>query len=311
MDASDVIGISESGGVVAASPSASAALTSATQVPAHAALLDLKVDAGFQVEGTLGPLRATSARVDFGQKDLSNGQLNRCPSVSESALMSNRLPPMLVLVALIAGGCGSTSVSPKPVGPTHTAVAATPQPSASASPSSAAPAWTATTLNNETNNLVSVSCPTTQLCVAVDDGGDAVTSTNPTGGASAWSIVDVDESNSINAVSCPTATLCVAVDNAGQVLISTNPSGGAATWTAIDVDSDYDLDGVSCPGVSLCVAVDEEGYVVTSNAPTGGASAWKAVPGIDNRFGCINGDGAKLAHQGGEAPMLLQGGPGN
>lgn len=42
---------------------------------------DLKVDAGFQVEGTLGPLRATSARVDFGSKDLSNGQLNGCPSV--------------------------------------------------------------------------------------------------------------------------------------------------------------------------------------------------------------------------------------
>lgn len=42
---------------------------------------DLKVDAGFQVEGTLGPLRATSARVDFGAKDLAMGQINGCPSI--------------------------------------------------------------------------------------------------------------------------------------------------------------------------------------------------------------------------------------
>ena len=43
--------------------------------------------------------------------------------------------------------------------------------------------------------LDGVSCPSSGLCVAVDGAGDVVTSTNPTGGASAWTVTDVEGYN--------------------------------------------------------------------------------------------------------------------
>src|SRR5919198_4752230 len=69
------------------------------------------------------------------------------------------------------------------------------------------------------NLLVGVSCPSTSLCVAVDySGGNVVTSTNPAGGAAAWTVTNVDGSPRLqssgvrlSAVSCQTNSLCVAV----------------------------------------------------------------------------------------------------
>ena len=50
-----------------------------------------------------------------------------------------------------------------------------------------------------------------------------ITSTNPTGGASAWMAVNEGQPNHITAgVSCPTLNLCVAVGN-DDILTSTNP----------------------------------------------------------------------------------------
>jgi hypothetical protein len=50
-----------------------------------------------------------------------------------------------------------------------------------------------------------------------------ITTTNPTGGASAWKAVDEGQPNHMGAgVSCPTLRLCVAVGN-DDVLTSTNP----------------------------------------------------------------------------------------
>src|ERR1019366_9950291 len=56
------------------------------------------------------------------------------------------------------------------------------------------------------------SCPSSGLCVAVDNRGNLVTSSNPTGGAAAWTVTDVDGSNGLDGVSCPSSGLCVAVD---------------------------------------------------------------------------------------------------
>ena len=50
-----------------------------------------------------------------------------------------------------------------------------------------------------------------------------ITSTDPTGGASAWTAVNEGQPNHLNAgVSCPTLSLCVAVGN-DDVLSSINP----------------------------------------------------------------------------------------
>jgi hypothetical protein len=126
--------------------------------------------------------------------------------------------------------------------------------------------------------LYGVSCPSSGLCVAVDRAGNVVTSTNPTGGESAWTVTDVDgaplDGAPLDGVSCPGTGLCVAVDWSGDVVTSTNPTGGASAWTVTAVDSSNLLSGVSCPSTSLCVAVDSAGNVVTSTNPPGGASAW-------------------------------------
>ena len=93
-----------------------------------------------------------------------------------------------------------------------------------------------------THTLYGVSCATASLCVAVDDAGNVVTSTDPTGGAAKWTAANVDGSNSLRDVSCPSTSLCVAVDNVGNVVTATDPTGGSAAWTAASVDgSERDL----------------------------------------------------------------------
>ncbi len=138
----------------------------------------------------------------------------------------------------------------------------------------------------------------------MDDVGNVVTSTDPAGGARAWSVARVDDASNgsenthgLSGVSCPTVSLCVAVDVAGNVITSTDPAGGARAWTVTHVDDalDYEcwkyggtgpgcqpaLVAVSCPALSLCVAVDDSGNVISSSNPTGGALAWSggALPG--------------------------------
>ena len=67
----------------------------------------------------------------------------------------------------------------------------------------------------------SISCPTINLCVAVEYS-NVITSSNPTGGAAAWTVTNVDGRNSLTAVSCPTTTFCVAVDGVGNAIVGTS-----------------------------------------------------------------------------------------
>lgn len=131
--------------------------------------------------------------------------------------------------------------------------------------------------------LNSVSCPTTSLCVAVDESGHVLTSTDPAGGAGAWSApVSIDPGNTLDQVSCPSTSLCVAVDDDGNALVSTDPTGGSSAWkvTKIDPNAEQPLGGnsaavVACPTVSFCVVVDTYNDIITTTEPTGGSSAWK------------------------------------
>lgn len=158
--------------------------------------------------------------------------------------------------------------------------------------------------------LVAVSCPSTSLCVAVDNQGNVATSRDPTAGAFAWKLTHVDSSfnqslfspGGLAGLSCPSASLCVAVDGSGNVITSTNPGSGRPTWRLSHVDSATKspvdqpgggrpgLSGVSCPTTSFCVAVDTAGDVLTSRKPTTGRSAWKltridALPGFSGLRG--------------------------
>jgi hypothetical protein len=122
------------------------------------------------------------------------------------------------------------------------------------------------------SELTGLSCPSTQLCVAVDGSGEVMVSTSPTLAGGAWQGADVDGVIALSGISCPSSSLCVAVDRAGNVLTSADPSGGGATWQITNLGRGQPLTSVSCASVSLCVAGDTTALVSTD--PTGGRSAW-------------------------------------
>ncbi len=160
----------------------------------------------------------------------------------------------------------------------------------------------------ESEGLLGISCPSQSLCVAVGEGDEIASSTNPDGGAGAWHEVHPQTEDEkmppppppgftpppplqtsqgfrkIRGVSCPSPGLCVAVTFDGYVFSSTNPAGGAGDWHITDIDGkgrDTHLLGVSCPSVNLCVAVSGDRYtagkVLSTTNPTGGTAAWKVV----------------------------------
>ncbi len=150
-------------------------------------------------------------------------------------------------------------------------------------------------------SLNGVSCASESLCVAVGYEGSVYVSTDPTAGADAWAVGDVNEDGGrgathLIAVSCPSPALCVAVSggsnnsNGGKVLTSTNPTAGQWQVTRL---GPLDFRGVSCGTPSLCVAVAREGRIFTSTNPTGGASAWTEVgapggPGDLEGVACVS-----------------------
>lgn len=193
----------------------------------------------------------------------------------------------VLAVALILAACGgfappqARSSFQASARPTTIAVTPTPTPTPSPAPTPAAgsklkwaaPMWIDHEPALASNSIQGVSCPNVSFCAAVDDNGNVVTSSNPSGGAAAWTVTHVDGSNSISAVSCPSSGLCVAVDSIGNVVTSGNPAGGTAAWTLAHISRG--LVDVACPSTDLCVAVDRDGNIATSSNPTSGAEGWK------------------------------------
>lgn len=141
-----------------------------------------------------------------------------------------------------------------------------------------------------TASLRDVSCASESLCVAVSWEGFAYVSTEPAGGASAWSSSDLNEASGagdihLSSVSCPSASLCVAVSTGynrtgpvgGRVFTTTAPTSGH--WQAAQLGSSLEFSSVSCGTPTLCVAVAEDGRLAFSTEPTGGAGAWHVVAG--------------------------------
>jgi WD40-like Beta Propeller Repeat len=132
--------------------------------------------------------------------------------------------------------------------------------------------------------LNAVSCPSAALCVAGDQAGNILSSTNPAGGPTAWSSAAVSSNQQIGGVSCPSISLCVAADENGNILTSTAPTGGASAWTKTTLHPGPYLRAVSCPSVSLCVggggaaSIHGGATILTSTDPTGGKSSWSSAP---------------------------------
>jgi hypothetical protein len=143
-----------------------------------------------------------------------------------------------------------------------------------ADPSAPTVTWTAVyTDAGAGHGLNGISCPTVTLCVAVDEAGNAITSTDPAGGAGAWSAADIDGTDGLAGISCPSASLCVATDYVGHALTSTNPAGGAGAWQSYTAAADPGIPSVTCASATLCYGIGLDDQVFTSTDPTAG-TAW-------------------------------------
>jgi hypothetical protein len=153
----------------------------------------------------------------------------------------------------------------------------------SGDPTGGASAWRADSIDASSlftggipplSGLTGVSCPSTSFCAAVDTSGNLAKSTNPTGGAGAWTVEQIDGSNGPDGLTCPSGG-CVAIDQAGNVLTSADPAD-PSSWTIRAVDQAAGTTGgigaVSCPSASFCAAVDGGASVLAAANPLTGSS---------------------------------------
>ncbi len=157
-----------------------------------------------------------------------------------------------------------------------------------------------------------VSCPSKALCVAAGQKGHILTSTDPTGEASAWQITDVGlEANQTLGLSCPSTELCVGVTAKGKVITSTDPTAGVSAWKVTALEEAPDLVGVDCPSASLCVAAGRYSTVAVSTNPTGGPSAWQLVktPGGADTAAGVSCPTTSFCVVGGEGKVLTSSDP--
>jgi hypothetical protein len=139
-----------------------------------------------------------------------------------------------------------------------------------AAPSSAlAAGWSAPKhIDVSDADLVSVSCASASLCIAIDSRGNAFTYSG-----SSWSAPeDIEGQRGLDSVSCPSTSFCAAVDGAGSVL-----TYNCSSWSApTPIEEGTPLDSVSCASASFCAAVDAVGNALTYNG-----SSWSAPVVLD------------------------------
>ena len=147
--------------------------------------------------------------------------------------------------------------------------------------------WTVAPVDS-VNSLDALDCVSASFCVAGGSGGRLETTTDPTGGAGAWSQGTLTLSPTT--ISCPTVRLCVASGVVGgdglNIDASADPAAGAGSWQIAvtgNLGEVASVGGISCPSVSLCVEpyyqvesdADLEGTnVLHSTNPAGGTAAW-------------------------------------
>jgi hypothetical protein len=124
--------------------------------------------------------------------------------------------------------------------------------------------------------ITALDCPTTSVCVAVDQTGGAVSfdPSNPETPAAAV----IDPGHVLTGLACPDAASCTAVDDAGgEVTFSAAvPANGQRRGLTGGA-----LHGVACPAVTLCSATADGGMEVSFDPASGaGATAGKMTDEI-------------------------------
>ena len=139
-------------------------------------------------------------------------------------------------------------------------------------------------------HTMSMSCPSTGLCVAATSTDSLYVSTSPLSSAGGWKAISLDPGNEMKTDSCSSTSLCVAADDDDNVFVSADPTVPAPTWTRANLDGDRSTegvpcsaDGVACAVTSLscagttCAASTYDGSILATTNVTAGASSWRLV----------------------------------
>jgi photosystem II stability/assembly factor-like uncharacterized protein len=121
------------------------------------------------------------------------------------------------------------------------------------------------------NTLSAVSCDAAGRCLAVGEGGTAVTSAR---WGATWAVHLGTHMASPRALVCPTPVDCVAVGTKGTIVTTAN---GGRTWHRRHTGASKDLEAVGCATASACVAVGLDGAVLTS---ADGGKTWSATASL-------------------------------
>lgn len=118
--------------------------------------------------------------------------------------------------------------------------------------------------------VIDLTCPSARLCVAVDRGGNILTSTDPARGVRSWhrAHITVPNGGELFNVSCGGPSWCLIAAGGSYIVTSTDPAAGVATWQLTNYVGN--LGPFACPSLGLCVTFDPVGHVVWSTNPFGG-----------------------------------------
>jgi FKBP-type peptidyl-prolyl cis-trans isomerase len=147
----------------------------------------------------------------------------------------------------------------------------------STQPLGGATTWSRTEVTQESDDvaLSTIACPSSRLCVVGGSDGEVgswiETSTDPTGGSSAWSGGALDQSIGASGpgeyalidLGCATTEFCVGFLEDQQVKVSDDPAGGFQTWHTIP--GQYEADGVAwCTAHRQCAVADAATFPSTT-----------------------------------------------
>jgi hypothetical protein len=130
-------------------------------------------------------------------------------------------------------------------------------------------------------SLRDVACPSTHVCVAVDNRGDALTTADPTAPSPRWASEQVaPRTTAFSSVTCPSTRLCVAVGNHGTAAVTTDPAAVAPKWSTNTLTHIKHVMALACPARTRCLVITAGREVFSLSDPKGGPPAWRNRPSV-------------------------------
>ena len=127
--------------------------------------------------------------------------------------------------------------------------------------------------------LTALDCGSASRCTAAVSDGTVLTSSDPAGGAVAWTRSGVLGPNSFGtsnrtAMACRPDGSCLIPYLGGGLATVTFGPPATATLTG-SLSGLTEIRGLSCPSQKLCLGVDDAGAVLSTTTPTGAAASWR------------------------------------